>query len=147
MLQQLMDKIAEIAEIEFKPPLEAELTMLKSLNLPEDYYDYFAHFNASDDIELGDTRIWSIPSIISESFELVPGRELLKHGLVVFASNYSGDAYCFDTTKSLESTQILLFDHEESYDGLTRDEAIKSGEVVADNLLGFLQYVINESGD
>ncbi|MBY0087416.1 hypothetical protein [Brevibacillus brevis] len=87
MLQQLMDKIVEIAEIEFRPPSESELTMLKSLNLPEEYYHHFAHFNASDDIEVGDTRIWSIPGIISESFELVPGRELLKHGLVVFASN------------------------------------------------------------
>ncbi|MGG4444918.1 SMI1/KNR4 family protein [Brevibacillus porteri] len=147
MLQQLMDKIAEIAEIEFKPPSEAELTMLKSLNLPEEYYDHFAHFNASDDIEIGDTRIWSIPSIISESFELVPGRELLKHGLIVFASNYSGDAYCFDTTKSLESTPILLFDHEESYDGLTRDQAIKSGKVFAENLLEFLQFILNEADE
>ncbi|NRS49727.1 SMI1/KNR4 family protein [Brevibacillus sp. HB2.2] len=150
MLKDLMTTISHITGVEFVQASKEEIAKLESLNLPEDFTNYFSQYNATRVFDLGDLRIWSIADVLIENYELVPGRDVFKYKYIVFASNSLGDAYCFDLSKegieyTLDNTPIVKLDHEEDYEIMNKQQVSEYAEKIADNLVMFLQNELKES--
>ncbi|TKI57396.1 SMI1/KNR4 family protein [Brevibacillus antibioticus] len=149
MLKELMIKISKITGMQFVQASKEEIEKLESLNLPEDFSNYFLSYNGTKKFNLGDLRLCSIANVLVENNELVPGRDVSKYGYIVFASNSLGDAYCFDLSKegieyTLANTPIVMFDHEEDYEIMNKQQVSEYAEKIADNLVKFLQEELKE---
>ncbi|OUQ85353.1 hypothetical protein B5G50_27155 [Brevibacillus brevis] len=61
-----------------------------------------------------------------------------------FSANLGGDVYCFDLSKegieyTLDNTPIVMFDHEEDFEIMSKQQVSGYAEKIADNLVMFLQ--------
>ncbi|MFI8715455.1 SMI1/KNR4 family protein [Brevibacillus brevis] len=144
MLKELMTRISNQTGVEFVQASEEKIAKLESLNLPEDFINYFLSYNGKREFDLGDLRVYSIDDVLMENYEWVPGRDVSKCGYIVFAANLGGDVYCFDLSKegieyTLDNTPIVMFDHEEDFEIMSKQQVSEYAEKIADNLVMFLQ--------
>jgi hypothetical protein len=137
--EQVVRRIAKQTGTPFRPASAASLQQLRDLTFPESLVAFYARHEPADCAE-GVVRIWSIPDIVIENSQGVPGICVTPHGYRVFASTLGGDAYCFNLNRmSAEGDpEIVLISHEAVGEASKADEVHRVAKPIARNLLEFL---------
>ena len=135
--QEVADAIAKRAEVLLRPASEDALAHLAALELPSSVVDFYRRFEPSTYAEIAGVRLWPIPDVLAENRNYVPGADLFPHGLVVFASTISGDAYCFDVSES--GPPVVLMSHELVFADMVSSQIKALRKRVAPDLDTFLQ--------
>jgi hypothetical protein len=138
----VLDQIKQKAGIEFRVATPVELERLRSLGMPLDAIEFYRVAMPTRMAEIERVRLWTFSDIILENHDAVPGVYALPCGYAVFASNDSGDAYCFDTlSASGKSAPIVLIAHDLEPDGekMAREDLSKLAKPIAESLDKFLE--------
>jgi hypothetical protein len=141
--QEVADAIAKRAEVLLRPASDDALAHLAVLELPMSVVDFYRRFEPSTYAEIADIRLWPIPDILAENRDYVPGADLFPHGLVVFASTTSGDAYCFDICEA--GPPVVLMSHELIFADMTLPQIKALRKRVAPDFDTFLQMFADGS--
>lgn len=146
--KKLVNRIAAQTGTPFRPASEQDLDALRSLGLPEPIVHFYAQYEPARCAE-GQVRLWPITDILQENRDLLPGAYVAPLGYVVFASTFSGAAYCFDTnvTDPKREPRIVLISHTIVEKGITAARAKLAAKPVAKNLYEFLQQFESVSVD
>ena len=146
----IIERFKEEVGAAFRAAAEADLVQLQALHLPETILGFYRQFEPVEVLENSQTvRLLPIAQITEDNTEMSPGCYTAPHGYVVFASNFSGDAYAFDCQQRNEEGEprILLFAHEMFSDDLPPDWIPKMGKPVAAHLYEFLEQFLDGSVD
>jgi hypothetical protein len=141
--QEVADAVAKRAEVLLRPASADALAHLAALQLPTGVGEFYRRFEPSTYAEIADVRLWPISDILAENRDYVPGADLFPHGLVVFASTISGDAYCFDLSEP--GPPIVLMSHELVFADMTPSQIKALRKRVAPDLDTFLQMFADGS--
>jgi hypothetical protein len=140
--EPLVEKIADMTGVYFRPSSPFELAKLEVFGLPDSVLDFYRDFEPSECVK-GQIRLWPIDHILEENEALVPGCYSSRHGYVVFATTSCGDAYCFDVTRPTQSEpRVVFLSHEKVTKYTTKAQFAQLAKPVAGNLYGFLQQFV-----
>jgi hypothetical protein len=122
-----------------------DLDQLKALGLPDDVADFYRAYEPSECAEIAGARLWPIAEVVSENHDYVPGAQVFHHGLVVFGTTISGDAYCIDVR--LQPAPVFLVSHDTSYEDMESDAVRACAKPIAASFEEFLTAFANGTVD
>lgn len=145
-LPALAERYAEKNGGSFRKASEEELAALRKLELPEPIVEFYKS-HSPDGTIYGFVNLLPINEMLTENLGgIAPGKDVFPLGFVVFAS-MDGDVFCLDR-ESGENPRIVLFGHEEPFEGFTREMILqKKAKIVAPNLAEFFRQCLGEKLD
>ena len=146
----LLDEIKQKSRVDFRPSSPGRIADLRSLGMPEDIVAFYLNSEPARTAEIGKVRLCSIPDILVENKDAVPGYYAHACGYVVFATTIYGDAFCFDTlAASGKTAPIVLIAHdlEPDNDEIKREDLAKLAKPIAVSFESFLNAFASETLD
>lgn len=141
--ESLIETLSEQSGVAFRPASPFELSKLESLGLPESVIDFYALYEPAECVE-GQVRLWPIEHILEENEALAPGCYASRHGYIVFATTFCGDAYCFDIRRGTDfEPGIVLISHEVVGRDTTAAKLAQLAKPVARSLQHFLELFVH----
>ena len=140
--ESLILQISDQTGVAFRAASPRDLSKLEALGLPQPVLDFYGSYEPSECAE-GQVRLWPIQHIVEENTSLTPGCYSSRHGFVVFATTFCGDAYCFDSRRGEQCEPIIvLISHEVVGEETTAAEFIQLAKPVAPSLHEFLEQFV-----
>lgn len=143
--EPLIQSIAARLKAEFRPATADGIQQLRDLRFPEPIIKFYERYEPRDCVE-GVARLWQIADIMVENRDGVPGICVVPHGYRVFASTYSGDAYCFNLNRLSPAGDpaIVLISTGDVGEDSPAEEVHNAANPVARDLLQFLRWFEQE---
>lgn len=146
----LLDEIKQKSRVDFRPASSARVAELRSLGMPEDIVAFYVNSEPARTAEIGKVRLCSIPDILVENTDAVPGYYAHPCGYVVFATTIYGDAFCIDTRATPgKAAPIVLIAHdlEPDNDQIKREDLAGLAKPIAVSFESFLNAFASETLD
>lgn len=138
----LTKKITEQTGVSFRAASSSSLKKVESLGVPSEVLAFYRDFEPSECVE-GQVRLWPIQHVLAENEDYVPGCYASKHGYIVFASTFCGDAYCFDLTQhGPTEPSVVLLSHEVITKDTDASQFMRLAKPVARSLHEFLELFV-----
>jgi hypothetical protein len=145
----LLDKIKEKSNVEFRPAAPGGVELLRSIGVPEDALAFYRDSEPTKCAEIDDIRLWPVADVLGENKDFVPGCFTQPHGYVVFATTIFGDAFCFDRNAlaSSETAPVVLIAHDWDWDAIKYADIVKLAKPTAPSFKDFLEAYASETLD
>ena len=146
----IVDQIKQKTGVQFRAATRQELEQLRALRMPPDLIEFYSNSAPVELVEIERVRLWPVSDLVVENKDAVPGYYSMPCGYSVFASNDSGDAYCFDTFGASGATaRVVLIAHdlEPEDDRMVREDLAKLTKPIADNFAQFLEGFVTGTLD
>jgi hypothetical protein len=138
--QQLLDIIAQRADVALDGAIATDVARLDALQLPAVMREFHARHSPSECAEIADVRLLTIADVVAENRDFVPGCHLQPLGFAVFATTVFGDVFCVDlSVPDAGEPPIVLMSHELEWDEMSLNSVRRLRKVVAPSFVRWLE--------